>query len=150
MESVKMLVTRDPGTEDIELPAYQSDGASGMDVRAAVDEDITLHPGDIKLIPSGLRLAVPVGYEVQVRPRSGLALKHGLTVPNTPGTIDADYRGPVGIILGNVSREPFTISRGDRIAQLVVQKVIHAKVEIVEDLDATARGDGGFGSSGIN
>lgn len=149
MEHVKMLVTREPGTEDLELPHYQSDGASGMDVRAAVDAPLVLAPGEIKLVPSGLRVAVPVGYEVQVRPRSGLSLKHGITVVNTPGTIDADYRGPVGIILGNVSNESFTINRGDRVAQLVIQRVIHADVEVVADLDDTARGEGGFGSSGI-
>ncbi len=145
-----MLITRDSGAEDIELPEYKSDGASGMDVRAALDAPLTLTPGQIVLVPTGLRVAVPVGYEVQVRPRSGLSLKHGITVVNTPGTIDADYRGPVGIILGNVSQVPFTINRGDRIAQLVIQQVVHADVQIVDNLDETARGEGGFGSSGIN
>ncbi len=149
MEEVVMQVTRDPGTEDIELPHYASVGSSGMDVRAAVTEPLTLNPGEIKLVPSGLRLAVPVGYEIQVRPRSGLSLKHGITVTNSPGTIDADYRGPVGIILGNVSNEPFTIQRGDRIAQLVIQRVVRADIRIVEQLDETVRGEGGFGSSGI-
>ncbi len=149
MEHICMQLTREAGTEDIELPRYQSDGASGMDVRAAVDAPVVLEPGTIRLIPSGLRVAVPVGYEVQVRPRSGLALKHGITVVNTPGTIDADYRGPVGIILGNVSREPFTVRRGDRIAQIVLQRVVHADIEIVAQLDETVRGEGGFGSSGI-
>ena len=150
MEQVHLQITRDPGSEDIELPAYQSEGSSGMDVRAAVEDPVTLEPGDIKLIPTGLRMAVPVGYEIQVRPRSGMSLKHGITVVNAPGTIDADYRGPVGIILGNVSREPFTIQRGDRVAQLVIQRVVQAEIKQVETLDDTDRGEGGFGSSGVN
>ncbi len=149
MDQIEMQVTRDPGTADIELPVYKSEAASGMDVRAAVDEPVDLGPGEIRLIPTGLRVAVPAGYEVQIRPRSGLALKHGITVVNAPGTIDADYRGPVGIILGNVGKEPFTIARGDRIAQMVVQRVVHAAVQVVDALDETDRGAGGFGSSGI-
>lgn len=149
MDRIELRIQRDPGCEDIQLPAYASEGSSGMDIRAALPEPMTLHPGDIRLIPTGLRMAVPVGYEIQVRPRSGLSLKHGITVVNTPGTIDADYRGPVGIILGNVSREPFTIERGDRIAQLVVQRVEHPAVKLVPVLEETDRGEGGFGSSGI-
>lgn len=148
MDRIKMLITRDDDCADIELPAYQSDGASGMDVRAAVNEPLTLHPGEIKLIPTGLRMAVPIGYEVQVRPRSGLSLKHGITVTNTPGTIDADYRGPVGIILGNVSQEPFTINRGDRIAQLIVAPVTRVEWQTVDRLEQTGRGEGGFGHTG--
>ncbi len=148
MKQIKMLVTQDAGTEDIELPEYKSDGASGMDVRAAVTEPVTLNPGDIKLIPTGLRTAVANGYEIQVRPRSGLALKHGITVVNSPGTIDADYRGPVGIILANISNEPFTINRGERIAQFVVQEVLKADIQVVVSLDETERGEGGFGSTG--
>lgn len=150
MEQVPLRITRDPDATDIELPAYQSEGSSGLDVRAAVDEPVSLQPGEIRLIPTGLRTAVPHGYEIQVRPRSGLALKHGITVVNTPGTIDADYRGPVGIILGNVGKEPFTINRGDRIAQLVVQQVVRADICEVESLDSTDRGEGGFGSSGLS
>lgn len=149
MDPIELRLQRDPGCEDIPLPAYASEGSSGMDIRAALTEPMTLHPGDIRLIPTGLRMAVPVGYEIQVRPRSGLSLKHGITVVNTPGTIDADYRGPVGIILGNVSREPFTIERSDRIAQLVVQQVVHPAVKLVPVLEDTERGEGGFGSSGI-
>ncbi len=149
MEAITLQILREADARDIELPHYQSAGASGMDVRAAVTEPITLQPGEIRLIPAGLRLAVPKGYEVQVRPRSGLALKHGITVTNSPGTIDADYRGPVGVILGNVGQEPFTIERHARIAQLVVQQVVHPRVEVVDALDETARGEGGFGSSGI-
>jgi dUTP pyrophosphatase len=127
-----------------------SEAAAGMDVCAAVTEPLTLDPGDIRLVPTGLFVAVPTGYEIQVRPRSGLALKHGLTVTNAPGTIDADYRGEVGIILGNVGREPYTITRGMRIAQLVVSAVERAEVRVVDDLPETVRGDGGFGSSGTH
>lgn len=148
MKQIRMLITRDENALDIELPEYKSDGASGMDVRAAVSEPVTLNPGEIKLIPTGLRMAVANGYEVQVRPRSGLALKHGITVVNSPGTIDADYRGPVGIILANISNEPFEIKRGERIAQFVVQEVLKADIKVVTSLDETERGEGGFGSTG--
>jgi dUTP pyrophosphatase len=127
-----------------------SEAAAGMDVCAAVDEPLVLEPGDIKLVPTGLYVAVPTGYEVQVRPRSGLALKHGLTVVNAPGTIDADYRGEVGIILGNIGREPITITRGMRVAQLVVAAVARADVQVVEELPETGRGEGGFGHSGTH
>jgi dUTP pyrophosphatase len=127
-----------------------SEAAAGMDVCAAVEAPVVLAPGDVKLIPTGLFVAVPTGYEVQVRPRSGLALKHGLTIVNSPGTIDADYRGEVGIIVGNIGREPFTITRGLRIAQLVVAAVARADVEVVRDLPDSARGDGGFGHSGTH
>jgi len=147
-ESVVVQVTREPGTEDVELPAYMSEHASGMDVRAAVSEPVALGPGEIKLIPTGLHVAVPVGYEMQVRPRSGLALKHGISVVNSPGTIDSDYRGEVRIILGNLGREPFTIERGMRIAQLVIQPVIRATLEVREELPETERGHGGFGHTG--
>jgi dUTP pyrophosphatase len=149
MSRVPLQIERLPGNEDLPLPAYMSDGASGMDVCAAVTSPLAVAPGRIELVPTGLRLAVPVGYEIQVRPRSGLALKQGITVVNAPGTIDADYRGEVGVILGNLSQEPFTITRGMRIAQLVVQSVIRAEVQVVESLDQTVRGDGGFGSSGL-
>jgi dUTP pyrophosphatase len=127
-----------------------SEAAAGMDVCAAVEAPVVLAPGEVKLIPTGLFVAVPAGYEVQVRPRSGLALKHGLTIVNSPGTIDADYRGEVGIIVGNIGREPFTITRGLRIAQLVVAAVARAGVEVVRDLPDSARGDGGFGHSGTH
>jgi dUTP pyrophosphatase len=127
-----------------------SEAAAGMDVCAAVDEPIALEPGDVKLVPTGLFLAVPEGYEVQVRPRSGLALAHGLVVVNSPGTIDSDYRGEVGVIVGNVGRRPFTITRGLRIAQLVVAPVARAEVRLVEELPDSRRGDGGFGSSGTH
>ena len=148
MNTTKLLITIDKGCEDIELPAYKSTGASGMDVRAAVESTVILRPGEIKLIPTGLRMAIGEGYEIQVRPRSGLALKHGITVTNSPGTIDADYRGPVGIILANTSTEDFEVNRGDRIAQFVIQEVTQAEIEIVDELPDTERGAGGFGSTG--
>ena len=147
-ESVVVQVTRQPGTEDVELPAYMSEHASGMDVRAAVSAPVALAPGEIKAIPTGLHVAVPVGYEMQVRPRSGLALKHGISVVNSPGTIDSDYRGEVRIILGNLGREPFMIERGMRIAQLVIQPVIRATLEVRGELPETERGHGGFGHTG--
>ena len=147
---ITLLVRRKAGCEDLPLPRYMSEAAAGMDVCAAVDEPIALEPGDVKLVPTGLFLAVPEGCEVQVRPRSGLALKHGLVVVNSPGTIDSDYRGEVGVIVGNVGREPFTITRGLRIAQLVVAPVARAEVRLVEELPDSRRGEGGFGSSGTH
>jgi len=147
---ITLLVRRKAGCEDLPLPRYMSEAAAGMDICAAVDEPIALEPGDVKLVPTGLFLAVPAGCEVQVRPRSGLALKHGLVVVNSPGTIDSDYRGEVGVIVGNVGREPFTITRGLRIAQLVVAPVARAEVRLVEELPDSRRGDGGFGSSGTH
>jgi len=147
---ITLLVRRKAGCEDLPLPRYMSEAAAGMDVCAAVDEPLTLGPGDVKLVPTGLFLAVPKGYEVQVRPRSGLALAHGLVVVNSPGTIDSDYRGEVGVIVGNVGRRPFTITRGLRIAQLVVAPVERAEVRLVKELPDSRRGDGGFGSSGTH
>ena len=149
MTDIEIHFTRDDGTEDVPLPRYMSEHASGMDVCAAVDEPVTLEPGHITLIPTGLRIAIPPGYEVQVRPRSGLALKHGITVVNAPGTIDADYRGEVGIILGNVGHEPFTIERGMRVAQLVVQSVMRATLVQQQSLQDTERSSGGFGHTGV-
>lgn len=134
---------------DLPLPEYHSDLASGMDVAAAVHDAVAIEPGAIKMLPTGFAVAVAPGYELQVRPRSGLAIKHGVTVVNTPGTIDADYRGEVKIGLINLGREPFTIQRGDRIAQLVLAPVCRAKVLLVEELDETVRQDGGFGHTGI-
>jgi dUTP pyrophosphatase len=147
---ISLLVRRKPGCEDLPLPRYMSEAAAGMDVCAAVDAPVALAPGDIRLIPTGLYVAVPTGFEVQVRPRSGLALKHGLVIVNSPGTIDADYRGEVGIIVGNIGREPFTVTRGLRIAQLVVAAVARADVQAVDELPETRRGDGGFGHSGTH
>lgn len=150
MKTTTLQIKRKEGTEDIPLPKYMSEAAAGMDVCAAVESDTVLNPNEVKLIPTGLYTAVPTGYEIQVRPRSGLALKHGIIVVNSPGTIDADYRGEVGIILGNISNEPFTISRGMRIAQIVVKEVVQAAVEEVAELAETCRGAGGFGSSGLH
>jgi dUTP pyrophosphatase len=135
-------------SDDLELPRYYSAHASGLDVSAAVKEPLLLNPGQMALLPTGFAVAIPVGYELQVRPRSGLAIKHGVTVINSPGTIDADYRGEVRIALINLGKEPFLINRGDRVAQMVLAPVVRAKLEIVEKLDATQRGDGGFGHTG--
>lgn len=146
--TIKLKIRRKDGCEDIPLPRYMSEGAAGMDVCAACDKEVCVRPGDIKLIPTGIYLAIPRGYEVQVRPRSGLALKHGLTIVNAPGTIDSDYRGEVCIIVGNIGRDDFTVTRGMRIAQLVVAKVSQADIEVVEELDQTSRGHGGFGHTG--
>ncbi len=145
-ESVGVEVKRLPHGEGLDLPRYATDGAAGMDVVSA--EDVTLAPGARQAVATGLALAIPPGYEIQVRPRSGLALKHGITVPNTPGTIDSDYRGELKVILINHGTEPFPIARGDRIAQLVLAPVVQAAWKEVEDLDATERGAGGFGSTG--
>jgi dUTP pyrophosphatase len=131
-----------------DLPRYQSDHAAGMDLHAALAEPLRLEPGEIRLVPCGFAIAVPVGYEAQVRPRSGLASRHGISMPNTPGTIDADYRGEVRVPLINLGRESFTIEPNMRIAQMVIAPVAHCAVEEVEELDATARGAGGFGSTG--
>ena len=145
-EPVPVPVRRLPHGDGLDLPAYATDGAAGMDVVSA--EDITLAPGARHAVATGLALAIPPGYEVQVRPRSGLALKHGVTVPNTPGTIDSDYRGELKVILINHGSEPFAIRRGDRIAQLVLAPVVRASWLEVAELDETARGTGGFGSTG--
>lgn len=135
--------------QGISLPEYASDGSSGMDIRACVEKPVTLPPGGIKLIPTGLALSIPPGYEIQIRPRSGLALKHGIGMVNSPGTIDADYRGEMGIILINWGEAPFVVRMGDRIAQMVLSKVYRADLQCVRELDATERGAGGFGHSGV-
>src|SRR6478609_3248547 len=145
-ERVPVQVKRLPHGEGLELPRYATDGAAGMDVLSA--EDLTLAPGERNAVATGLSLAIPPGYEVQVRPRSGLALKHGISVPNTPGTIDSDYRGELKVIAINHGSEDFAIARGDRIAQLVLAPVTLAAWEEVAELDETARGAGGFGSTG--
>ena len=131
-----------------DLPRYQSDHAAGMDLHAAIAESISLAPREIRLIPCGFSMAVPVGYEAQVRPRSGLASKFGISMPNTPGTIDADYRGEVKVPLINLGGEPFEIEPNMRIAQMVIAPVAHCSIEEVDELDATVRGAGGFGSTG--
>lgn len=131
-----------------DLPQYKTSGSSGMDVRACIDEAVTLAPGARTLIPTGLAMKVSESYEIQARPRSGLALKKGLTLLNTPGTIDADYRGEIQIILANLGDEPVVIEDGERIAQLVICPVVKAKISLVDELDETERGEGGFGSTG--
>lgn len=133
-----------------DLPAYESIEAAGMDVRAALKEPVTLGEGERMLVPTGLFIQLPSGYECQVRPRSGLALKKGITVLNTPGTIDADYRGEIGVILINLSKEPFVINPGERVAQLVVKQYARIEWDAVERLDDTQRGAGGFGHTGTN
>jgi dUTP pyrophosphatase len=137
-----------PHGEGLPLPRYETEGAAGLDLRAAVGDPIVLGPLDRRLIPTGLRVAIPLGFEGQVRARSGLAFKHGLALPNAPGTVDADYRGELQVPLVNLGREPFTIERGMRIAQLVVSPVAHATIEVVMSLDETRRSSGGFGSTG--
>lgn len=144
--AIDIAVLRLDHGRDLALPAYATAGAAGMDVVAA--EDVTLEPGARHAIATGFALAIPAGYEVQVRPRSGLALKHGITCLNTPGTIDSDYRGEVKVILANLGQEPFAVRRGDRIAQLVPAPVLRATLTQVTHLDDTARGSGGFGSTG--
>ena len=145
-EPVAVAIKRLPHGEGLDLPHYATGGAAGMDVVSA--EDVTIPPGGRHAVATGLAMAIPPGYEIQVRPRSGLALKHGITVPNTPGTIDSDYRGELKVILINHGQEPFPIARGDRVAQLVLAPVTRASWREVEELDPTQRGDGGFGSTG--
>jgi len=147
---IKVKVKRVRGDRDreIPLPRYMTEHSSGMDLYAAVDEEIALEPGARKLIPTGIALSIPKGYEGQIRPRSGLALRNGVTLVNTPGTIDADYRGEIGILLINFGRQPFTVRRGDRIAQLVITPVYQATLELADELDDTPRSGGGFGHTG--
>ncbi|MHC4717681.1 MAG: dUTP diphosphatase [Planctomycetota bacterium] len=146
---ITLRIKRKAGCDDIPLPRYMTVHAAGMDVCAACERDVTVAAGEVAAVPAGFSMAVPPGYEAQIRPRSGLALRHGVIVPNSPGTIDADYRGEVCVILGNVSREPFTVTRGMRIAQMVISPVAAANVVEVEELDETSRGEGGFGHTGM-
>lgn len=147
--NIVTAVIRLPHAQDLPLPAYGTPESAGCDLLAAITETpIILKPGQRKLIPTGLKMMLPDGYEAQVRPRSGLALKHGVTVLNTPGTIDADYRGEVGVILINLGEEDFTITRGMRIAQMVIAPVIQTEWQEVSELNDTTRGEGGFGSTG--
>lgn len=145
MEKVLVKVVKEDG---ITLPKYETIGSAGMDVRANITKEIELQPLDRVLIPTGLKMEIPEGYEVQIRPRSGLARKHGLTVLNTPGTIDSDYRGDIGVILINLSRESYTVQPGERIAQLILTPVVQAVFQEVDVLDETKRGEGGFGHTG--
>ena len=147
---VTILVLREPGADAaLPLPEYQTAGAAGADLRADLGgAELELAPGQIKLVPTGLRVQIPEGYEMQIRPRSSLALKHGVTLPNTPGTIDSDYRGPLGVALVNLGPTPYTIHHGDRVAQCVIAPVLQASYRVVDALDETGRGSGGFGSTG--
>jgi len=146
---ITIKICRKAGCQDVPAPRYMSEHASGMDVCAACDGDVTIAPGDVKLIPCGFYMAVPVGCEAQMRPRSGLALKHGIVLPNSPGTIDADYRGEVCVIVANVGSDVFTVQRGMRIAQMVIAPVTRVETAMVDELDDTARGQGGFGHTGV-
>ncbi len=148
-EEIKIKIKRlSEKFADVKLPHYATAGSAGMDIRAAIKVDIILEPGKVELIPTNLSVEIPVGYEIQVRPRSGLAANHSIGILNSPGTIDSDYRGEVKIIVMNFGKENFKISRGDRIAQLIVSKVYTAKIEEVDDLISSHRGEGGFGHTG--
>lgn len=146
--NVKIRIRRLSHGEGLDLPSAATEGSAGVDLKAAVEGELTLDPGARALVPTGFSLAIPVGYEGQVRARSGLALRHGIVLPNAPGTIDADYRGELKVILMNAGQEPFVIKRGDRIAQLVIAPVARSVFEEVDDLDDTERGEGGFGHTG--
>ena len=149
MESIKLKIKRiSDEFSDIALPHYATDGSAGMDIRAALKEPEVLHPGEIKLIPTNLSVEIPLGYEIQMRPRSGLAAKNGIGLLNSPGTIDSDYRGEVKVILFNFGKEPFEIKSGERIAQMVIAKVYKAEIEESSNLQKTERGEGGFGHTG--
>lgn len=149
MQTVSVSLCRVAGSDDLPLPAYETAQAAGMDLRAAVTEPIALLPGERQAIPTGIAIALPDGYEAQVRPRSGLARKAGISMVNSPGTIDADYRGEVMVLLINLGQEAFVVSRGDRIAQLVIAPIVQASWQVVESLDETERGAGGFGHTGV-
>lgn len=148
-DPINVLIQKIHGAEDIPLPEYATPGSAGIDLRAAIVSDVTLQPGERRLIPTGIRMAIPEGFEGQVRPRSGLAIRNGISMVNTPGTIDSDYRGEVQIIMINHGDEPFVIRRGDRIAQLVIAPVLRAELVEVEDLPETLRNGGGFGHTGV-
>ena len=148
MSNVTIALTRLDHAKDLSLPAYATPQSAGMDLLAAIAEPMTLKPGERKLVPTGLTIALPDGYEAQIRPRSGLAFKNGITVANAPGTIDADYRGEVGVLLVNLGAEPFVIERGMRIAQMVIAAYTRATFSEVLELPSTQRGAGGFGSTG--
>jgi len=148
MKTVQIEVLRLPHMDGIDLPKFETAQAAGADLRAAISAPIILEPGERKLVPTGFCMALPAGYEAQVRPRSGLALKHGITVLNSPGTIDADYRGEVGVLIINHGEKDFTVSRGDRFAQMVIAPVTQGQFNVVETLSETVRGAGGYGSTG--
>lgn len=147
MERIKVKIINRSGHE---LPAYETPSSAGMDIHACLEEPVVLQPLQRALIPTGLRIQLPQGHECQIRPRSGLALKHGISLVNTPGTVDADYRGEIGVIMINLSDKPFTVNDGERIAQMVITQYNHVAWEPVDELDRTKRGDGGFGHTGVN
>ena len=147
-DTIGIRIQRIGNNSDLPLPEYKSPHAAGMDIYAAVESPVNMNPGEISLIPTGLAVSLPIGFEAQIRPRSGLALKHGIMVVNSPGTIDSDYRGEVCVILGNMGKVPFVVQRWTRIAQLVVQPVVRAELIEVQELDDTKRSAGGFGSTG--
>lgn len=148
MNEINIQVKTLPHFEGLSLPQHMTEGASGIDLLAACREPVTVLPGDRALVPTGIIIALPQGFEAQIRPRSGLAIKHGITLLNTPGTIDSDYRGEIQVILINHGKEAFTVTRGMRIAQMVLAEVVKAKLEVVDNLEATGRGAGGFGHTG--
>jgi dUTP pyrophosphatase len=148
MEKVKILIKRLREEPAVRLPVYMTEQSSGMDLCAALETEITLRPGERKLIPTGISMAIPEGYEGQVRPRSGLAIRHGIGLINAPGTIDSDYRGEIGVLLINYGEEPFTVRDGDRIAQMIISRIARATWEEVDALPSTTRHEGGFGHTG--
>ena len=148
MKTTNVLIKQLPGSEDLPLPRYMTPHAAGMDLYAAVTDDVILAPGERSLVPAGIAIALPEGCEAQIRPRSGLAIKNGLTLLNAPGTIDTDYRGEIKIIMANLGQEPFTVRRGERIAQMVIAPVLTATLSTVDELPETERNSGGFGHTG--
>ncbi len=149
MRTIKVKIKKNESAKDLPLPKYATKGSSGMDIYAAIDGEVTIKPGEIKLVPAGFYLSIPPGYEAEIRPRSGLALKHGITIVNSPGTIDSDFRGLVCVILANIGKEPYIIERGDRIAQMLFKETINTELEVCEELDETERASGGFGHTGV-
>ena len=149
MKNITIRLKKRVGCEDLPVPEYATNGSSGMDLYADVDGEIVLAPGEIRLISAGIYLSIPQGYEAEIRPRSGLALKHGISFVNSPGTIDSDYRGLINLIAINHGKEPFKIRRGDRIAQMVIKEVVRAEIEVAGELDETVRSAGGFGHTGL-
>ncbi len=149
MEEIRIYIKRLKGGQDISFPQYMTTGSSGMDLSACLEEEITLRPGERKMIPTGISVAIPEGFEGQVRPRSGLAIRSGIGLINAPGTIDADYRGEIGVLLINFAQEAFTVRHGDRIAQLIVSRVFRAVWEEVDELPPSTRQAGGFGHTGV-
>ncbi len=148
MDYVEIKIKRLEHGKDLPLPRYMTEWSAGMDIYAAVDTEIVLRPGERKLVPTGISVSIPPGFEAQIRPRSGLAIKYGIGMLNSPGTIDADYRGEIKIILINLGDKPFIIKRGDRIAQMIINKISYAKIKLVDELPPTNRGEGGFGHTG--